>query len=84
VYVDVAFINSFIPRAEFHAYLRRLVDAGFARNIMHGSDQVVWPQVIPRTIEAIESAEFLSAVQKRDILCANAARFFRLRAALCG
>jgi hypothetical protein len=84
VHVDVAGINSFLPRAEFHAYLRRLVDAGFGRNIMHGSDQALWPAIIPYTIEAIESAEFLSADQKGDILCANAARFFRLESALCG
>jgi uncharacterized protein len=30
------------------------------------------------TIEAIESAEFLSAEQKRDIFYNNAARFLRL------
>jgi hypothetical protein len=83
VYVDVAGINSFIPRTEFHAYLRRLVDAGFGRNIMYGSDQTLWPAAIPLSIEAIESAEFLSREQKRDILCANAARFLRLELALC-
>jgi predicted TIM-barrel fold metal-dependent hydrolase len=83
VHVDVAGINSFLPRGEFNAYLRRLVDAGFAGNIMHGSDQTLWPGLIPYTIEAIESADFLSREQKRDILCGNAARFFRLEPALC-
>ena len=83
VHVDVAGINSFLPRPEFHAYLRRLVDAGFGRNIMYGSDQALWPAIIPQSIEAIESAECLSREQKRDILCGNAARFLRLDAALC-
>jgi predicted TIM-barrel fold metal-dependent hydrolase len=83
VYVDVAGLSSFIPHPEFHAYLRRLVDAGFGRNIMYGSDQALWPAAIPLSIEAIESAEFLSREQKRDILCANAARFLRLEPALC-
>jgi uncharacterized protein len=83
VYVDVARINS-LPRAEFHAYLRRLVEAGFGRNIMHGSDQAVWPAIIPRSIEAIQSADILSPEQKRDILCANAARFLRLEPTICG
>lgn len=50
---------------------------------MHGSDQTLWPGLIPRTIEAIESADFLSQEQKRDILCGNAARFFRLDLTLC-
>jgi uncharacterized protein len=82
VYVDVARINS-LPRGEFHAYLRRLIEAGFGRNIMHGSDQAVWPAIIPHSIEAIQSADFLSLEQKRDILCANAARFLRLESTIC-
>jgi predicted TIM-barrel fold metal-dependent hydrolase len=83
VYVDVALINTMLPRPEFHAYLRRLVDAGFGRNIMYGSDQAVWPTIIGPSIEAIETAEFLSPEQKRDILCANAARFLRLEPTVC-
>ena len=83
VHVDVAGINVALPRAEFHAYLRRLVQAGFTRSIMYGSDQAVWPDIIPHAIEAIESADFLSPEQKRAILCGNAARFLRLDPKLC-
>lgn len=83
VHVDVAGINANLPRAEFHAYLRRLVDAGFTRNIMYGSDQAVWPAIIPYSIEGIESADFLSPEQKRAVLCDNAARFLRLDPTLC-
>jgi predicted TIM-barrel fold metal-dependent hydrolase len=83
VYVDVAGISVSLPRAEFHAYLRRLVDAGFANNIMYGSDQAVWPAIIPHSLEGIESAEFLSAEQKGNIFCGNAARFLRLDPGLC-
>jgi predicted TIM-barrel fold metal-dependent hydrolase len=83
VHVDVAGISVSVPRPEFHAYLRRLVDAGFGRNIMYGSDQAVWPAVIPYSMEAIESAGFLTPEQKRDIFCGNAARFLRLEADLC-
>ena len=36
------------------------------------------PETLPVAIEAIESAPFLSADQKRDILYNNAARFLRL------
>jgi len=46
--------------------------------IMFGSDAATWPQVIGIGIEAIESADFLTAAQKRDILYNNAARFLRL------
>ena len=45
---------------------------------MYGSDQMIWPEVIGETIEAIEDADFLTEEQKRDILYHNAARFLRL------
>lgn len=78
VYVDIAVINWAVPRKEFHAYLRRLVDAGFGKRIMFGSDQMVWPEAIGMAIEGIESATFLTEAQKRDIFYNNAVRFFRL------
>ena len=78
VYVEVGVIVYALPRAEFHRYLRRLVEAGFGNRVMFGSDQMVWPQAIERALESIESADFLSAAQKRDILYNNAARFLRL------
>lgn len=78
VYVDIAVINWVLPRAEFHTYLRRLVESGFGKRIMYGSDQMMWPEAIGRSIEAVESANFLSAERKRDILYNNAARFLRL------
>jgi uncharacterized protein len=55
-----------------------LVEAGFGKRIMFGSDQMVWPKAIEVAIENIEAATFLSQEQKRDILFNNAARFLRL------
>ena len=78
VYAEVAGIDWLLPRQEFHRYLRGLVEAGFGKRIMFGSDASMWPQVIGIGIEAIESADFLSEAQKRDILYNNAARFLRL------
>ncbi|HZW15764.1 MAG TPA: amidohydrolase family protein [Brevundimonas sp.] len=78
VYVDIAVIDYVVPRPEFHRYLRRLVEAGFAKRIMFGSDQMVWPETIGVAIEHVESADFLSPGQKRDIFYNNAARFLRL------
>lgn len=78
VYADLSIINYAIPRAEFHAYLKRIVDAGFGNRIMFGSDQMVWPEAVDAAIEGIESATFLSPQQKRDIFYNNAARFLRL------
>jgi predicted TIM-barrel fold metal-dependent hydrolase len=78
VYVDVAFIDWYLPRREFQTYLRRLVDAGYSKRIMFGSDNIYWPGSIPLAIDSIESADYLTSEQKRDILYNNAERFFRL------
>jgi predicted TIM-barrel fold metal-dependent hydrolase len=78
VYVDVGVIVYTQPRPAFYRYLRALVEGGFANRVMFGSDQMVWPGAIERSIAVIEEAPFLSAQQKRAILYENAARFFRL------
>ena len=77
VHLDIGAIVFALPRAEFYRYLQRIVEAGFSKRVMFGSDQMVWPGVIERSIQAIESAPFLSDAQKRDILYNNAARFLR-------
>jgi hypothetical protein len=78
VYADIAVINWIRPRAEFHEYLRRLVEAGFGKRIMFGTDQMAWPEAIGMAVEGVESADFLTEEQKRDIFYNNAARFLRL------
>lgn len=78
VYVGLGVIDWILPRPEFYRYLRRLVEAGFGKRIMYGSDQMVWPGMIERTIEVIQDAPFLTKQQKADILYNNAARFLRL------
>jgi len=78
VYVDISADNWGVPRSEFNHHLKRLVEAGYGKRIMFGSDQMVWPQTIEVAIDSIEDADFLSPDQKRDILYNNAARFLRL------
>lgn len=78
VYVDTGVIVYTLTRPAFYRYIQTLVDAGFGERIMFGSDQMVWPETIERSIAVIEEAPFLSAEQKRDILYNNAARFLRL------
>ena len=77
VYVDTGVIDYTQPRAEFHRYLRRLVEAGYGKRVMFGSDQMVWPGAIGRAIDGIKSANFLTYQQKRDILHDNAMRFMK-------
>jgi hypothetical protein len=83
LYVDIAWIDWSMPRAEFHAFLRRLVNAGFTDRILFGSDQMQWPDAIGVAIDAVESAEFLKDGQKGRIFCGNAARFLRLDSGIC-
>lgn len=77
LYVDVGVIDWAKPEAEFHAYLKRLVDSGFSDRILYGSDQMVWPDAVSISIGRIRTAPFLTRQQKRDILFNNAVRFFR-------
>ncbi|MDB4264652.1 amidohydrolase family protein [bacterium] len=80
VYVDLAgFIWSY-PLEEIHAYLKRLVQAGFAKRILYGTDLMVWPELLETSIGVIENANYLSEEQKRDILFNNAVRFLNLDA----
>lgn len=83
VYADLSVIDWIIPRDEFHRYLQGLVRAGFGRRLMFGSDPMIWPEAIGRAIEGVDSAPFLSAAEKRDIFCGNAATFLRLDPSPC-
>jgi predicted TIM-barrel fold metal-dependent hydrolase len=78
VYIDTGAISWALPRKEFHHYLQRVVEAGFAKRILFGSDQMIWPDALEMAIESIQSADFLTAEQKRDIFFNNAVRFLRL------
>lgn len=78
VYVDIGGNTWPYPREFFYGQLRQLIDAGFGKRVMFGSDQMFWPGLIETSIAAIEEAPFLSPEQQRDILYNNAARFLRL------
>lgn len=78
VYVGTGVIVYTQPRPAFYRYLQRIIEAGYGKRVMFGSDQMVWPGTIDRSIRVIEEAPFLSNEQKRNILYNNAARFLRL------
>jgi predicted TIM-barrel fold metal-dependent hydrolase len=67
-----------LPRRAFNTHLKGLVELGLSKRIMFGSDQMMWPEAIEIAIETIESADFLTEEEKRDIFYNNAARFLRL------
>jgi predicted TIM-barrel fold metal-dependent hydrolase len=78
LYVDIACNNWAFPRKQFYEHLRRMIEAGFEKRIMFGTDQMAWPGTIDKAIQSVERAPFLSQSQKRDIFYNNAARFLRL------
>ena len=75
VYVDIAVLNWILPQEEFNAYLRSLINTGFGDRILHGTDQMVWPDLISVGIETVNNADFLTLEQKEDIFFDNAANF---------
>ncbi|MDX1503018.1 MAG: amidohydrolase family protein, partial [Thermoanaerobaculia bacterium] len=78
VYVDLSTVTWSRSRRAVHTHLQGLVDLGMSKRIMFGSDQMMWPETIGVAIETIESADFLTDEEKRDIFYNNAARFLRL------
>lgn len=78
VYIDIGGNTWPYPREFFYSQLKRFIDAGFAKRIMFGSDQMWWPDLIEISLSILEDAPFLTQEQKRDILYNNAARFLRL------
>jgi len=82
LYIDIATINWMggpAGRAAFHSFLQQAMNRGLGKRIMFGSDQMAWPDAIDLAIEGVDSADFLTPEQKRDIFYANAVRFLRLR-----
>ena len=80
LYAELGVLDWWLSRDRFYPYLKGLMRAGMNidKRIMFGTDQMVWPESISTAIETIESADFLTAEQKRNIFYNNAARFLRL------
>ncbi|MFH0841190.1 MAG: amidohydrolase family protein [Bacteroidota bacterium] len=78
VFLDISgFIWSY-PLEEIHMVIKRLVQAGFGKRIMYGTDFMGYPKMIEASIGVIQNASYLTEEQKRDILYNNAARFLRI------
>ena len=82
VYADIGVLDWAYPPDVFYEYLQRLIRRGLGKQLMFGSDQMVWPEMIGRAIATVESAPGLTESQKRDIFYNNAARFLRLKSNL--
>ena len=60
-------------------FLRNAKQAGYLNRVMFGSDPMRWPYAIKKSIDFLNSLEFLSKQDKQDIFYNNAARFLKLK-----
>lgn len=79
LYVDIAVLN-WVPDAQnfFHPFLKLAKEYQVLDRVMYGSDQMIWPEAIDLAIQNLQSVDFLTLEQKKDIFYENAARFLRL------
>lgn len=59
-------------------FLRNIKHAGYLDRVMFGSDQMIWPYAIEKSIDFLNSLDFLTEEDKEGIFYSNAARFLRL------
>ena len=78
LHVDVSTITWLLPSEAFDDHLRALMRAGLGDRVMFGSDLMQEVESVGEAIQTIESADYLTDSQKRDIFYNNAARFLRL------
>lgn len=78
LYVDIGVLAWALPKKAFYQALESLMDAGFGKRIMFGTDQMIWPGAISIAVETVKNVPFLNDEEKRDILYYNAARFLNL------
>ncbi len=78
LYVDIGVLAWALPTKAYYSALQDLMNAGFGKRIMFGTDQMLWPGAIDLAVKTVQNTPFLSEEEKRDILYNNAARFLEL------
>ena len=59
-------------------FLKKAKKYGLIDRVMYGSDQMVWPHAIEKSIKQLDSYEFLTEEDKRKIFYHNAIKFLGL------
>jgi hypothetical protein len=74
VYADISVLANpaIIENKDFYAYMKSLIDAGFEKRLMFGSDN----GDLNTMIKSVNELDFLSVEQKEDIFLKNAEIFF--------
>lgn len=78
LYVDTGVLQAVMTEEGYATMMRRFVEGGVIDRVMFGSDQMVWPGMIGRSIEVLRDCGALTEEQKQAVLYGNAARFLRM------
>jgi uncharacterized protein len=80
LYTDIAVMLWVEPNTQrtVTAFLKNAKHAGYLNRVMFGSDQMIWPHAIEKSISFLNSLTFLSKKDKEDIFYNNAAKFLKL------
>lgn len=80
LYTDIAVLLWVEPNTQRYVtnFLRDIKHAGYLDRVMFGSDQMIWPYAIEKSIDFLKSLDFLSDSDIQAILYNNAARFLKL------
>jgi hypothetical protein len=81
LYTDIAVMLWVEPNTQRTVtdFLKNAKHAGYLDRVMFGSDQMVWSYAIEKSINFLNSLDFLTAKEKEGIFYDNAARFLKLK-----
>ena len=80
LYTDIAVMLWVEPNTQrtVTEFLKNAKQAGYLNRIMFGSDQMIWPYAIEKSIRFLNGLTFLSKKEKEDIFYNNAVKFLKL------
>ena len=80
LYTDVGVMLWVEPNTQraIKDFLRNAKEAGYLNRVMFGSDQMIWPYAIQKSVDYLNSLDFLTKEEKENIFYNNAARFLKL------
>lgn len=81
LYTDIAVMLWVEPNTQrtVTEFLKNAKHAGYLNKVMFGTDQMKWPYAIGKSVDFLNSLDFLTQKDKEDIFYNNAARFLRLK-----
>ena len=81
LYTDIAVLLWVEPLDQRYAinFLKAAKQAGYLDRVIYGTDQMMWPYAIEKSVSFLNSLTFLSKKDKDDIFYNNARRFLKIK-----